>query len=366
MRIAIFTDNFREDMGGGTKIVIDLARGLRERGHEVLIVTGQGTDSSAEGFKVVHLPSVRVPMYDKAEMIFPSMGLIKEVKAFKPDLIHYHEPFTAGMLALIVSGLMDVPVVGSIYIDPKHLSEYSLKLDRGILAKTLVGFMGRQSDALVFISKYQRDTYRRFLPKRLRVSVIYPGIPEVFFTEGGVAERRRRVLTVCRLAPEKNLEFAFSVMAKVQRSVPVEYVLVGDGPKRRSLEKLAQRLSLKVTFLGNVKRERIRELYRSSALLFLPSKTETFGLVFAEAMACGTPVVALNRGSAPEVVGDGGLVCEENRDAVANAVVSLIEDENLWREKSARARKRAELFRTDRFVKEHEDLYRQLVDQELN
>jgi len=356
MRIAIFTDNFREDMGGGTKIVIDLARGLRDKGHEILVVTGQGTDRTIEEFRAFHLPSVRVPFYDKAEMVFPSSKLLREIRFFKPDILHYHEPFTAGMIALLLSKLLDLPAVGSIYIDPRHLSEYSLKVDRGAFAKTLVGFMGRQSSALIFISNYHRETYRKFLPKDLKIKVIYPGIPETFFSRKKV-KREKRVITVCRLAPEKNLRFAFKVMAEVQREEPIGYLVAGDGPERGKLERLARKLGLKIKFLGNLPREELADLYRTSRIFFLPSKTETFGLVFAEAMASGTPVVALDRGSAPEVIGNGGIVCEEDEYLVAEVILSLLRDEKLWKWKSDKAKKRAELFKMERFISEHEELY---------
>jgi glycosyltransferase involved in cell wall biosynthesis len=361
MRIVILTDNFREDMGGGTRIVVDLARGLRERGHRVLIVTGQFVDGAAKGFELLKLPSLRIPFYDKAEMVFPSTSLIKRVRDFDPDLLHFHEPFTAGMVALILGKVLKKKVIGSVYIDPRHLSQYGLRIDRGGLAKALVGFMGRQSDAIVFISEYQRRTYRRFLGRKAFTEVIYPGVPEVFFRSGG-HRGDRRVLTVCRLAPEKNLRFAIRVMAEVQRKVEAEYILVGDGPEREKLERYARRVGARVKFLGRVRREDLPRIYAESTLFFLPSKTETFGLVFAEAMASGLPVVALNRGSAPEVVGDGGILCGEDVGEVAGAIIRLLKDGSLREDLSERALSRARRFTLDRFLEDHEDLYRKVIN----
>ena len=361
MRVAIFTDNFREDMGGGTRIVIDLARGLKERGHQVLVITGQFLDGAAKEFDVLRLPSLRVPFYDKAEMIFPSSSLVKRLKEFRPDIIHYHEPFTAGMLAVMMGKALKRKVVGSIYIDPKHLSQYSIKIDRGSLAKALVGFMNRQSDTTLFISEYQRRTYSRFLSRRKPVRVIYPGVPDMFFGEPG-NPKVNRVVTVCRIAPEKNLKFAFKVMARVQREVETEYLLIGDGPERERIERYARRIGLKVRFVGRVKREDLPEIYRSSTLLFLPSKTETFGLVFAEAMASGIPVVALNRGAAAEVIGDGGIVCGEDVGEVAGAILRIIRDRGLREYISKKARRRAELFRMGRFIRDHERVYEEVIN----
>ena len=356
----MFTDAFRKDIGGGSKVVIDLVSGLVERGHDVLVVTGQSVDDSANGFKVLRLPSISYPFYDKAEMILPSLELIKVLKDYNPHLIHYHEPFTAGMIALIVSKYLNKKVIGTIHIDPLHLSQYAFKVDNGNVAKMLVGFVSRQSDIIVFVSRYQKETYYPYLRKNGFYPVIYPGIPDYFFSKKNTVFGES-IITVSRLAPEKNLEFAFKVISLVQKKVDVNYHVVGDGPKRQELEGYAKALGLKVKFWGNVEREKLPEFYRNSSVFFLPSKTETFGLVFAEAMACGLPVVALNAGSAPEVIGDGGIICEEKVDEVAEAVTVLLKDRFLWMEKSNKARERAEDFRRDKFIEEHLKIYEKVL-----
>lgn len=361
MKIAIFTDNFRLDMGGGTKVVYDTARGLKDLGHEVLIVTGRSVDDSLKKeFRVFNLPSFRYPFYDKAEFVLPSLDLIREVERFTPDVIHYHEPFTAGMVAVMVGRYVKKPVVGTVHVDPMHISYHSVKFDNGKIAKLLVGFMAKQSDAIVFVSKYQLETYRPFLPENVFLKVIYPGIPDFFFSSRK-ASFGKRVITVTRLAPEKNLEFGLRVISKVQRVVDFEYFVVGEGSERKKLEELAEKLNVRVKFLGKVKREKLAELYSSSSIFFLPSKYETFGLVFAEAMACGLPVVCLDSGSAPEVVGEAGFVCSENVSSVAESLKALLVDEKLWKRKSVLAKERAEKFRVVNSVKEHLNLYTELL-----
>ncbi len=361
MRIAMFTDAFRKDMGGGSKVVIDLVSGLKEMGHEVLVVTGQSVDNSAEDFNVLRLPSIKYPLYDNAEMILPSLELIRVLKEFEPHLIHYHEPFTAGMIALIISKYLKKKVVGTVHIDPMHLSQYAFKIDNGNVAKMLVGFMSRQSNAILFVSHYQKETYHPYLKKGGFYTVIYPGIPDYFFTKKNPVFGKK-VITVSRLASEKNLEFAFEVMAAVQKRTGVDYHVVGNGPKKRKLRNYAKSLGLKVKFWGNIEREKLPEFYGNSSVFFLPSKTETFGLVFAEAMACGLPVVGLNEGSAPEVIGDGGVICEEKVELVVEGIIDLLENENFWAEKSDKARKRAKKFRKGRFIEEYVRVYQKILN----
>lgn len=361
MKIAIFTDNFRLDMGGGTKVAYDTALGLKELGHDILIVTGKSVDSSLRRkFRIFSLPSFRYPFYDKAEFVLPSLDLLREIEKFNPDVIHYHEPFTAGMIGVMVGKHLKKPVVGTVHVDPMHISYHSVKFDNGKIAKLLVGFMARQSDAMIFVSNYQLKTYSSVLPKDLSVRVIYPGIPDFFFSPKK-ASFERRVITVTRLAPEKNLEFGFQVISQVQKSVDFEYLLVGEGAEREKLEELARKLEVKVKFLGKVKRRELVKFYTSSSVFFLPSKFETFGLVFAEAMACGLPVVCLNFGSAPEVVGEGGFICEEDINSVSESLKTLLTERKVWEEKSKLAKKRAEKFRVKNSVEEHLKLYRELL-----
>lgn len=357
MKVAIFTDSFREDMGGGTKVVVDLAKGLQERGVQVLIVTGKLLDHTARLFHVFSLPSVRYPFYKNAEILLPSFDLIGVLREFDPDVIHYHDPFGAGVLATLTARYLGKRVVGTIHIDPLHVSYHSIKVDNGFMAKVMVGFLSRQSDAMIFVSHYQKETYAPYIWEDCPCYVIYPGIPFYFF-ETTAQLGTRRVITVSRLSPEKNLEFALEVMALVQKEMEVGYSIVGDGPRHKKLRKLAEKLGVRVEFMGYVRREDLPSLYSQSSLLFIPSKTETFGLVFAEAMACGLPVVALKAGAAPEVIGDGGVVCEEDPREVASVILALLRDPKLWMDLSAKAKQRAYLYNTEIFIEKHLELYK--------
>jgi len=361
LRVAIFTDNFRTDMGGGTKVVYDLANKLKEENHEVLIVSGKTATSENGKFKILKLPSLKYPFYDNAEAIFPNFLLVKKLNEFSPDIIHFHDPFTAGITAVVAAKLLSKKVVGTIHIHPLHMTQYSLRFDNGLAAKKLVGFFSKFSDGLSFVSKEQMNLYSKYLSGEGNYRVIYPGIPDIFFTDK-VPSFGKRVITVSRLAPEKNLFFAIRVISEIQRVMDVEYILVGNGPEREKLESYSLSIGAKVKFLGAVKREDLKELYLNSSVFFLPSKTETFGLVFAEAMACGLPVVALNKGSAPEVVGNGGIICEEDEKVVSKAISELLVNKELWVKKSKAAKRRAEVFNLNDFVKNFLEFYRTTIE----
>ncbi|AAC06809.1 glycosyltransferase [Aquifex aeolicus] len=360
MKIALFTDSFRKDLGGGTQVARQLAFGLSKKGYEVLVITGSTAEEETP-FKVLKLPSIKYPFYHNVEIALPNVELLKELKNFNPDVIHYHDPFLAGTMALLMGKILKIPTVGTIHIHPKQLTYHGIKIDNGVIAKKLVSFFGNFTDCVVFVSKYQKKLYEEL--DSFCVKVIYNGIPDYFF----VSEKRKlrnprnRILTVSRLDKDKNPEFALKCVAEISKEVPVEYTIVGEGNEKEKLEKLARKLGIKANFLGFVPREELPELYLSHDVLLNTSKTETFGLSFAEAMATGMPVIALKEGSAPEIVGDGGILCEEKVECVKKAFLKLYQNPELYFKLSQKAPERAHVFRCERFLKDYESLYEEVI-----
>jgi glycosyltransferase involved in cell wall biosynthesis len=243
--------------------------------------------------------------------------------------------------------LTPTPIVTSIHSSHINMKENQMgwfrqQYNEGILRMTV-----RRSTRLIAISKYVRSTLKDILD-------VNPDKMEVVYHGGGVAEQARRrgwtadeersggILFVSTLYPHKNADQLIRAYAQVQARcshVPSLTIIGGDtdgespteerGTERRRLARLARRLGIeeKVHFPGRVSDTELLEFLATSRLMVFPSSLEGFGLPALEAMQAGLPLVASNRTSVPEIVGEGGLVVDpDDINAMADAIEHALFD----------------------------------------
>jgi glycosyltransferase involved in cell wall biosynthesis len=151
------------------------------------------------------------------------------------------------------------------------------------------------------------------------------------------------VVTVSRLIKRKSPELLVSAFAKVLRVVPdAKLVIAGSGREKDKLSRQIKSLNItnSVFMVGGLTREKVAQLMAAADVFVLPSKMESFGLSLLEASAAGVPVVCSNAGGVPEVFQDGFnalLYPPGDADAMAKAIVRLIQDRELAKGVSANA-----------------------------
>ena len=187
------------------------------------------------------------------------------------------------------------------------------------LARPVLGALARwdaatshRPDRFLANSRYIADRIRRYYN---RPSVVVPPpVATDFYTPDG-RSREGFALVVSALVPYKRVELAIDAC----RLADLPLTIVGSGPDRSRLE---GRAAGRVSFLGWRSDEDVRELYRTASVVLLPGE-EDFGIVPVEAMACGTPVVALGRGGVLDTITDGVtgvLVDDDTPEAFAAAL----------------------------------------------
>ncbi len=203
-----------------------------------------------------------------------------------------------------------------------------------------------RADRYVAISHYVAGRIRRYYNRE--AIVVYPPVDTDYFSPATVtphepAAGNRYALVVSALVPYKRVAVAIEAC----RLARVPLKIVGDGPERARLERIA---TGDVLFLGRRSDAEVRDLYRGAGVTLLPGE-EDFGIVPVEAQACGCPVVALGRGGALEtVVADetGVLVDDASAPAFAEGITGAM----ARRFDPSLIRRHAERFSRERFSDE--------------
>jgi glycosyltransferase involved in cell wall biosynthesis len=217
----------------------------------------------------------------------------------------------------------------------------------------------RQSRAVVVGSEAtRRDVIAAYDLAPGHVTTVPYGFDSTHFRADGVAVDDGPLpylLYVGNVLPHKNLPRLVDAFARAARVVPARLVLVAGGRFRgvKRLEALAKRSGAPVEIRRYLPYEELPAWYRGARALVSPSLAEGFGLPALEAMACGTPVIASNVSSLPEVVGDAGLLVDPtDTDAIADAMVRLLTDDSLRSDLKARGLERAAHFSWDSTARE--------------
>lgn len=203
-------------------------------------------------------------------------------------------------------------------------------------------------DSFVANSSFVAERISRYYGRE--AEVLAPPVDLDFFTPGPAAPASRPyALAVSALAPYKRLDIAIAACAR--SGLPLR--IVGDGPERESLDRLAATYGPKVEFLGRVAGEELRDLYRG-ATFFVQPGIEDFGIAAVEALACGTAVVAAGRGGILDIVEDGrdGLLYEPigGTPEQIGRMSEAIDKARQFRFNPLEIRQRAERFSSHRFA----------------
>lgn len=246
--------------------------------------------------------------------------IIKKTDA--PDLINAHF-WDAGFISSIISASCGIP-----YVVTEHSS--------GILTNTLSvpekkkakeGY--DKANLVIAVSKALKSEIHSIT--NTDVITIPNIVPEYMFNykDTKVDNNRFTFITVCNLIPSKRVDLtikAFSILKKSYEELHL--LIVGEGPLKTELYKQSERdgCSNDITFLGQVDNKHLESIYKSCNCFVLPSDFETFGVVFAEALANGLPVITSNCGGPEEFVCEenGIVVTKNNIEELVNAMEYMV------------------------------------------
>ncbi len=309
MKVAIISEVFLPKIDGVVNRTLHLIRQLPQHGDELLVVCPQAPGCERCDIPVLPVPSFSFPLYPEYRIGLPDRSLAAKLRAFRPDVLHYVNPFAFGFRVndLLRQSGMNVPSVFSFHtLYGEFVKGYQALRPLSALIWWLMRNYHNRADVNLTVSPImQEDLKSRGFE---RVELWPPAVDsDLFHPKRQSAAMRNRLthgrperpllLTVSRLAPEKNVGF----LANVMRAFPeCTLAIVGDGPTRANLERRFE--GTDTNFFGYLKGEELAAAYASADAFLYASETETMGNVVLEAMATGCAVVAPQAGGIPNLL----------------------------------------------------------------
>ncbi len=343
--------------GGAERVVCMMANHWAGKGHDITIITLAGPDAPVS---YSLLPAVKLEalgILGKAQnALLDNMGRIKRLRSVlktkKADVIFSFMESTNVLSILSAAGLR-TPVIVADRNNPK-LYGY------GRLCRFLRNMTYPFSSVLVVQTKAVLEYYPSFLARKARV---IPNFVEICQeqTQKQIRARKKIICAVGRLDEQKDFDTLILAFAKIAEKYPDWALEIwGEGPERKKLENLRDKLGLseRISFPGFS--ENIKEIMAYSGLFVLSSRFEGFPNALLEAMACGTPVISTKCPCGPsEIVTheqDGFLVSVGDVESLAKTIERLLEDETLRNELGNNACKVRDQFHPDRIMTMWEEL----------
>jgi glycosyltransferase involved in cell wall biosynthesis len=295
--------------------------------------------------------------------IFPEMEtfsmraffLVKDLlRERRYDIVHDVQCLGWGLLPMKEYGM---PIVTTVHHPLTHDRRADFMIDRNMWEKFCTIMFYPLSMQRAVINRLDRvitssqsgvsDLGAEYGVRPEKVSVVYNGMDVEGFRNTGEPREKRTLLFVGNTEDhKKGMRYLFEALALLPEDVTL--TIVDEGPPRRlSAWNIITEKGLqdRVRFTGKVSLSDLASLYSRATVLVMASLHEGFGLPAAEAMACGTPVIATTAGALPEVVGDEGagiLVPPRDGKALADAVMKVLADARLRRSMGEKGRRRAE------------------------
>jgi glycosyltransferase involved in cell wall biosynthesis len=415
MRICLLTYRGNPYSGGQGIYVYYLSREFRRMGHEVEVIASAPLPEVSEGVLLHELRSASIyhpgssfrknlpdvgGLVDLYELCASRLGVFAEPWAFsfrayarlkelckqrRFDIVHDNQGLGYGLLLMQRLG---IPVIATIH-HPLPIDRHAdLEQATGFAQRRRIrrfysfirmqAFVARRLDRIITVSQSSaKDARLLFKVTADRIRVVYNGIDAEIYDGNKEAGQDRNGLIMVANTDDRKKGVLYLLQAlQLLKNDGAKLTIVDDAARHSSYaedvgplpsygSKLVRKLNLdgKVRFTGRLTREELVQHYGAARIAVVPSLYEGFGLPAAEAMACGTPVIATTGGALPEVVGDAGmLVPPANADALADAIRQLLNDQQAQQQMSEAGKKRVrEQFNWEQAATRTLDVYREIL-----
>lgn len=345
MRIVFWQEVFWPHVGGVPTYAESLLPALRERGHDIIVVTRHDASERPRtdrwnGFAVHRFPFWQALQSGQPRAVRALQREVDQLLAeSSPDVVHLSGFGPSALFAMETKRASPAPLLVTLHSSNTLTSKRATLFEQTLL----------RADWINTGSRALLDSARLCVPSiTQRSSVVFHGVPSPAVAPAPFASAPPRLLCLGELADHKGYDLVLRAAPRVLASFPtLRIVLAGDGPARAALEQQARAASIDgaVEFPGAVARTAVAALINRASIVVAPSRRESFGLVAVEAALLQRPVIAARVGGLPEIVvhdETGLLVAPDDSVALADAIIALLSQPQKAASMGARARERAE------------------------
>ncbi len=352
MKILIAADLHWPTINGVATFSRNLAKGLSDRGHEVLVIAPSQTGKSYEeydgNYLIKRTRSVPFPFYQNFRISpTPQMEVRKIIREFQPDVIHIQMAMFLGLGARTYALKYNIPLIATNHAMPENLMD-NIRLLAPIskpIQYLMVEYGARFHSKVDYITLPTRSAIDMFGEDRVSVPVepvsnginlskFQPTKPDDEIYEKFNLPKDKDIITyIGRLDAEKHVPVLIKAFTKIIADNR-HLLIVGDGTDAEHLRNivLSTGIAGHVTFTGRVSDDEIVQLHKVGKIFCVPSPAELQCIALLEAMASGKPAVAVDAGALSELCQDGvnGILCEkDNVEEIADALETMLSDKKL-------------------------------------
>lgn len=380
MKILITTDLYTTATNGVVTSVRNLTQQLLSQGHDVRILTLSDSSHSYKSGEVYYIRSVSFPVYPDVRMpLAYRHRLLRELVEWKPDVIHSQCEFFTFQFALYVAKRTGAPLVHTYHTLYEQYTRYVIPGKRlgKFVAKAFSKYRLEQADKVIAPTSKIEDTLLNY-GVETDIEVIPSGIsleqhskricPEErtrLRKELGLNDHQTVMVNLGRMGEEKNLQELIKLYAQAAEQNPdLRFLLVGDGPAKEDLQKLAHKLGVadRVIFAGMVKPEQVQAYYQLGDIFVSASTSETQGLTYVEAAANGLPLLCREDLCLKDIIRPGENGYAYKSEAEFLEMIGKMSADPQWREAAGKySEEAAARFDKKAFGDAVEQTYRQVV-----
>jgi len=338
MKVLIVSKYFYPVVGGVESNAFYVARELVKKGVEVTVLASgeKRSKEEIEGIKVIRLPTWL--MVGPAPI---SPGVFTEVLRQEFDIANLHDPNPSqNFFAYLALRIKRKPFVVTYHSDIVPYS-LSIKLMKFLYVHLFQRyFLFKKAKTIMPTSPQYVEISDILHHFRHKCSIVPNGVDLAVFKPKNIRHAGKRILFVGRLIYYKGIQYLIRAMPAILKKVPdAKLIIVGEGPLKGEWKALAKKLGVddKIEWLGRLSNEEMLEEYQKCDVFVLPSiyKTEAFGIVLLEAMACGKPCVGTNVSGTEFVLEDAGIAVDpEDEEQLSTAIVKVLTNKKLAMEMS--------------------------------